>query len=511
MRGLPIRQKAQLSQSTSVIETLPAPIGGKNSRDSKSALLETEAIELINMMPGQRGLVSRRGCDEVTTGYSAIPETAIPYVNGATKLLVTASGTTLYTDDGAGTLSSIATSLSNARWQGVQLGANMMLANGADAPRNFDGSSITTISFSGDISTYGEEKIHGFHKHKNRVYAWDVDHPNFFYGGVNAVAGAFSEFNLENVSDTGGNILEIKTISRDAGDGPDDYIAFILDTGEILIYAGSDPGTASSWALTGKFKAPPIIGIRCAREFAGDILLLTQSDLLKLTDVIKYGTEEGGLNITPSKLAGDISADFATYGTNYGWSLNIYPAGGWIIVNVPEVSGSRYHQHVVNTTTGAYTTFNGWNSSVYGVLNQKLYFGTGTSLYQGDVGTSDNGDAIFIKAQQAFSVLRTGRKKKVNNARLYMESEGALNIDFSIGYDFDFLNPQGSTLSEVDGAEWDTADWDTAEWAGDSARLITFTVAGIGTYVSPQVSLSITGQRVTWYSTTFNFNVSQTY
>jgi hypothetical protein len=177
---------------------------------------------------------------------------------------------------------------------------------------------------------------------------------------------------------------------------------------------------------------------------------------------------------------------------------------------VPEVTNSRYHQLVV-TSTGQYTVFNGWNASVFGVLNQNLYFGTGTTLRLGDYGLDDEGSAIYLKAQQAFSLLRTGRKKKVNNARLYMESEGALNIDFSIGYDFDFLNPQGSSVSEVEGAEWDVADWDTAEWAGDSARLVTFTTAGIGTYVSPQISLSVTGQKVQWYSTTFNFNVAQTY
>lgn len=511
MRSLPVRQKSRLAQPTSAIETIPAPVGGKNSRDNKSALLETEAIELVNWMPGQRGLMSRRGSTERTTGYSAVPEALIPYVSGSTKLFLSASGTTIYTDNGGGTLTSKATGLSNARWHGVQLGSNLMFANGADSPRNFDGSSITTTSFSGDIATYGEENIHGFHKHKNRVYAWDIDYPNFFYGGVNAIAGSFAEFPLENVSDTGGNILEIKTISRDAGDGPDDYIAFILDTGEVIIYAGSNPGDANAWTLTGKFRAPPIIGIGCAKEFAGDILLLTQGDLLKLTDVIKYGAQEGGLNIAPSKLAGDISADFTTYGTNYGWSLEIYPSGGWIIVNVPEVSGARYHQYVVSTTTGQYTRFEGWNATVFGVLNQKLYFGTGTTVRQGDTGTSDNGDGIFLKAQQAFTLLRTGRKKKVTNARLYMESEGALEIDFSIGYDFDFQNPQGTTTSEVDGAEWDTAEWDLAEWAGDSARTITFTTAGIGTYISPQVSLTIIGQRVTWYSTTFNFNVSQTY
>ncbi len=510
-RSLPIRQKPRLGVQNSIAVDVPPALGGKNSRDNISIMPETDAIELINWIPGVRGLRSRKGSVEATTGYSNEVESLITYQNGATKEFISASGTTLYTDNGAGTLTSKATGLTNARWQGDKLGSNLMIANGADAPRNYDGSTITTITFTGDLDTYGPEKIHSFKKHNNRVYAWDIDYPNFFYGGVNAVAGSFAEFPLENISNTGGNVVEIKTISRDAGDGPDDFIAFILDTGEIILYQGSNPGDAAAWALVGRFQAPPLIGIRCAVEFAGDVLMLTETDLVKLSDVIQYGSEQGGFNLTPSKLSGDITDDFLTYGTNFGWSLNVYPGGGWIVINVPETTNSKYHQFIVNTTTNGYTVFNGWNAQVFGIINKKLYFGQGTVLVQGDTGTDDRGAGIALRSRQAFSKLGTARRKKISNARLYMESVGTLNIDFSLGLDFDFPNPQGSQTSTVVGSEWDVAAWDVAEWSGDDARLVNFVVAGLGVFVSPQVSMTIKGQRVTWHQTTYNFNVAETY
>jgi hypothetical protein len=509
-RSVPIRLKKKLARPDSIAVNIPPALGGKNSRDNISIMPESDAIDLINWVPTSRGLRSRAGSAMIEDGFSSTLETLIPYNNGAAVRFVAASGDDVYTVLG-GTLTSIGSGFSNARWRGDKIGANLMIANGADAPQVYDGSTLAAISFSGDITTYGEEKIHSFKKHKNRVYAWDIDYPNFFYGGVNSVSGAFDEFALENVSDTGGNILEVKTISRDAGDGMDDYIAFILNTGEIIIYKGSDPSDATDWALVGKYVAPPLVAIGCAKEFAGDVMMLTQSDIIKMSDVIKYGSEVGGFNIQPSKMAGDITSDYQAYGTNYGWSLEVYPSGGWIIVNVPEATNSAYHQYVVDTTTGAYTEFQGWNAQCFGVLNRKLYFGQSNELIQGDTGEDDQGAGIQLVSRQAFSNLGTTRKKKISNARLYMESIGTLNIDFSLGLDFDFPNPQGTQVSSVTGAEWDVAAWDTAEWSGDDARTVSFVTAGVGVFVSPQVSMTVKGQRVTWHQTTYNFNAAESY
>jgi hypothetical protein len=41
--------------------------------------------------------------------------------------------------------------------------------------------------------------------------------------------------------------------SIDAGIGIDDYAAFISDQGEVALYKGSDPTSATTWALVGTF------------------------------------------------------------------------------------------------------------------------------------------------------------------------------------------------------------------------------------------------------------------
>ena len=92
-----------------------------------------------------------------------------------------------------------------------------------------------------------------------------------------------------------------------------------------------------------------------------------------------------------------------------------------------------------------------------------------------------------------------------------MDSQGALNVDLAIGYDYSQPNFQGTQTSTADGAEWDIAEWNTAEWAGNVSRVVNFVTGGIGTFVSTQVSLLISGQTITWYQITYNYDIAQTY
>lgn len=502
-------QKRQLGRLTARTYDIPAPVGGLNTRDSLSVMPPTDAIQLINLIPQQNGVISRHGYEPASDDYTGNVETLIPYIQGTDQYFIAGADGELWTDDGT-TATSIGSGFGSDIWDGVKLGINMVLVNGADAPRNWNGSALTTPSFSGDLATYGTSNIDGIHKHKNRVYMWDTGYPNFFYGDTNSVSGSFAEFPLSSVSDTSGNIIEVKTISQDSGNGPDDYLAFFLHTGEVIIYQGSDPSDATNWSLVGKYKAPPLIGKRCATEFAGDILMLTKQDVVKLSNVIRYTNEEGGFNVQPSKLSGAIANNYNTYSSNFGFSIMGYSKAGWIIINIPYAAGSEYSQYVINTTTGAACQFTGWNAITFGVLGDNLYFGA-DQLYKANSGFDDNGSDINLLAQQAFSNFMSGNKKKVSNARLYIASDGELSIALAMGFDFSFPNPQGVQSSTTVGAEWDVASWDTADWASTQARLINFVTGGIGVHVGLQISLQIQGQIINWFATTYNYDMAEAY
>lgn len=509
---IPRSMKPKLLQATSRSKTIQAPIGGINTRDSLAAMDPTDAIQLTNILPQQKGVLSRKGYIIGTSGYSAPLESGVPYTFASTKLMLVGAGGSVFSDNGSGTSTLLASGFNNNRWEGASVGANVVIVNGADAPQNFDGTNLTTPVFTGDLATYGPSRIDGIHKHKSRLYMWDSRMGDFFYGDVNGIAGDFALFPLSLVSLTGGKLIEVKTMSQAASNGPQDYAVFILDSGEVIIYQGSNPGDADNWALIGIYNMPPIIGKKCAAQFGGDIMVLTKQDVIKISDVIKYTGEDGEFDLAQSKLSGGIVADYGTYNGNVGFSISSYPRGGLIIINIPEVTNQVAHQWVINVLTGAACKYTGWNANFFAVLNQNLFFGGQTTLNQGDSGFDDNGVAIQLFCQVANTILDVSNKKKVSNIRLYYSSAGTLSISLAIGYDFSYPNPQGVQVSGGNsGPQWDVPLWNTVQWGGEVGRTLSFTVAGTGVYVSMQISLQIKGQQLNWYGTVYNFNIAKAY
>lgn len=514
---IPRRQKAEIaSQPKAVQFPVPAPTGGVNTRDSRSEMDIRDAITMENWIPESNGVRSRTGYEEFGTIASGNVETLIPYEYAAVQQLISFAGTVMYkTGTGGGAGTSIQTGLANARWQSSQLGQNRIFVNGSDAPLNFDGTSVTTPTFSGDISTPGADTMDGIHSFKDRIYMWDSGTSDFYYGDTSAVSGAFTKFELGKVSTSGGNLLIMETLSRDAGDGMDDFAVFILTTGEVIMYQGSNPGDATNWSLIGKYFMSPPISIRSAARFGGDIFVITRNDVVTVGNVIKSGGgQEGGqgFNITPSKLSGAIQDDFAVFGTNYGFEMQLYGSAGWVLVNIPETTNSKYHQWVISTTTGASTKFVGWDAQVFAVFNNNLYFGQLSNIFQADSGLDDNGQDIQLRSTQAFSDFEDGHIKALSGYKLFIRAEGTVNIGASFAFDYGEASFPSPSESQVSGAAWDVAAWDTAEWAGvNIARSIAFGIGGSGVMVAPQLSLDVAGQQIFLYNQIYNFTISNTF
>jgi hypothetical protein len=337
---------------------------------------------------------------------------------------------------------------------------------------------------------------------------WDSATGDFFYGATNAVQGAFTKFDLSQVSTTGGNILMIETISRDGGDGPDDFAAFILDTGEVIIYNGSDPGTAANWVLVGRYFIPPPINKRCSQKFAGDVLVLTQNDVVSLNQVIAAGGEGMGFNIQPSKLSGAISSEFAVFGTNDGWQLTLYGKKSWAIVNVPETTDDTYRQYGIVMTTTAPFQFTNWNGSVFAAFNNGLYFGVNGAVQKADSGFSDDGSNIQCAVQQAFSTFGIPNVKNVKYVTISYLFNGTATLGAEIAYDYVDKLVTNQSTSETIGAEWDTATWDDAEWAGATlTRNVKFSVAGTGRAASIVIEFDIKGAQFTWLGSSISMDL----
>jgi len=125
--------------------TVPAPIGGWNARDSLGSMALEDAVTLTNWWPGTNSVVLRYGYTKHATGMTGQVETVMTYSSGTTDKLFAAVGTSVYNITSSGAVGAAdLTSLTNAKRQSVTFtttgGSYLMMVNGADKLRSYDGS-----------------------------------------------------------------------------------------------------------------------------------------------------------------------------------------------------------------------------------------------------------------------------------------------------------------------------------------------------------------------------------
>ena len=114
--------------------SVPAPIGGLNTRDALDAMPPTDAIQLDNWFPATGKCEVRDGYVEHSGGMgSGNVETLVEYHAGATRKLIAAANNNLY-DATSSTASSIGSGFTNNRWQTANFNGKIHLVNGDDAP-----------------------------------------------------------------------------------------------------------------------------------------------------------------------------------------------------------------------------------------------------------------------------------------------------------------------------------------------------------------------------------------
>jgi len=475
-------------QAKTVERSMPAPTGGWNTRDSLSDMREEDAPVLENWFPGQGKCFSRGGFGVQAT-LSGSVDTLFEHNAGANRILLAACGGTIR-NVGAGT--TLDTGFSNNRWQGVNFNGRSFLGNGVDTAQDFDGSAIADTTFSGPTLA----NIVGFAAYKNRVYAWEINSQSFWYGGVNSVSGAMTQFFVNRVSRMGGNILHMENWTHDAGDGPDDYMAIFLNNGEVIVYTGSDP---ASWVLIGVFRIAPPLSARSIRRVGGDIVIATREDVVLLSEALG----KGRVVTDRSKISGAMLEAAQSQAATFGWDVCLYPRGGYMLVNVPQSDGT-YDQFVVNTAVKhkPWCRFTGQNAKCWSLWNERLYFGAGDGkVYLADDGDDDNDAAIVLDGQQAWTQFKMRNRKRVTATRPLIQVAGTVSFSRGVGYDFTPSIPVTPATITATGTAWGSA-WGSAWSAEDQVDRQWRMASGHGEWVGFRLKM-MTETQVQWFGTGF--------
>ncbi len=504
MRAAVARRPSTASRAAKAVSSsLGSPIGGWNARDALSEMPPNDAVILENWFPATTSVNLRNGFSTWATGFPSVVETILAYQGGSTSKLFGIAGNGIYDATTFGAVGAAAVSgLTNARWQYVNIatpGGNFLwLCNGDDAPYTFDGSTWANPALAG---VTGSSLIH-VNLHKNRLWAIQKNTLKAWYLPVQSIAGTFQALDLSSFCNRGGYLMAMATWTVDAGYGVDDLAVFITSEGEILVYRGTDPSSATTWTLVGIWWVGSPIGRRCFVKFGGDVLLICQDGVLPLSGALQSSRVQPQVAVS-YKIQQAISEAVTLYGTMYGWQLLPFPGSNMLFLNVPIQEGRNQVQYVMNTITKNWCTFTGWNANCWELYNDSPYFGGSTYIAKAWDGTTDNGSAIPANALQAFSYFgNRAQLKRWTMMRPVFEVTGPPTLYANVNVDFDTSDTTATLAnSNPSGALWDTAVWDTDTWTGSTILKTWQGVTGVGYCASPRVKIAAANLSVKWMST----------
>lgn len=493
---------AQLAVSSS--QNVVAPVGGWNARDAESEMDSRDAIELDNWYPWTSYVELRPGYSTHSTGVgTGAVETLASYVYGDTKKLLAFGSGEIYdaTDTGA-VGAALADGFSSNRWQTVNFGGYLLMVNGQDQPQKYDGTTVSSNTWTG-TGLSSDDSLFGIHVFKNRLFLWQQDSQDFWYGAIDEITGTLTKFPLGGVAQLGGNIVAMGSWTRDAGDGADDVAVFMLSSGQVMIYQGTDPGDPDAWALIGIFNMGPLLGVRSLTKLGADLLLATVDGY---TTISKIQTMDRNQNnyLVSDKISGEVVKVTNLYKQNWGWQTLYYPQKSMLIVNVPISTNVQYVQHVLNVKTGAWCRFTDIDMRCMAMHDNKMYFGSGSGyVFEFGNSTSDNGNNINASMRTAYKYFGgRGSNKHYKMVRPVFSANGVLPVSLALSVD-DNQQTASYISSGVtsSGAEWDVALWDDAEWGDDVTRRASWqSVTGVGQSASLNMRVSTRAQTVRVFS-----------
>lgn len=465
VRSSQARPGAIISNGTS----LPPPVEGWDAVSPISEMGPKRAIVLDNWFPTPQGVKVRRGRQIHATGMgSGVVETLLPY-NGPTAVtskLFAATADTIYDVTSSGTATSSLTSLGSNRWQYVNFttsaGHYLWICNGTDTVRHYDGSSWAAPSLT--ISGHTSDEIVNCNVFKTRIFVIIKNTLKAGYLPTASIAGTVSLLNLGNIFNKGGYLVAMATWTRDAGSGPDDYAVFITSEGQVAVYEGTDPSSSNTWSLVGVYDIGAPLGHRCFCKVGGDLALINLDGIVPLSEALSKDRGAAATFAITQRINNAMNEAARDYGDYFGWKIVPYPRGTQVLLNVPVTEGETQHQYVMNTLTGAWCRYTGWNGNDFVVFGEELYMaGNDGYVWKCDQTGLDGADQIEAYCQTAYNYLRSkGARKQWKLLRAILTTDSTIRPAVGISTDFrDNALLSTPSSSETVGAVFDTAIFDT--------------------------------------------------
>lgn len=533
----------QLRRSQGVVhttQTIPPPTQGLNTTGDVADMAPTDALEMDNFIAQDLGLQMRLGWYEYATNiggdathvvrtimaYNGTPSTAIANPLAVSQLFA-ATDQGIYFIEGGGNMAALAPAiaLSGALNAGTMSWAMFTAAGGAqylvacsetDGGFLYNGVSWMKMTSAGGP---GPGIITGVNPNtfaqvcvwKRRLMFTQRASSQCWFLPVGVVGGAAQLFDFGPQLVSGGALVGLTNWTQDDGAGIDDRLVILGSAGDLVIYSGTDPSSATAFQNVGVwYIGQPPVGRRSMTTSGGNVYILTQFGVIPVNQVVQGGldnilTSDTGLLVQLRKLQSQLVEDFATLLNVDGWELMNIPGLALLHIARPSISVGENIQYAFQQHQTAWSRLLDVPGKTFARRLNEVYAGTTDGrvlrVFSGNVDglKLDGTGATQINARctPAFNYLGAPTvQKQALMLRLNFIAQAVpawsllMNTDFSVTS----LEATPAATSSV-GSLWDASYWDKDKWAGGAAAYGEWrAVEGIGFALSPSIFVSSNAQ-----------------
>ncbi len=484
------------------VKSIPAPTIGLIANNNLATPIPGGAAVLKNFIPTPTGARLRRGSQRhAIIGLSGAPVTSMfAYANGNNRKMFAANATAIYdvttpalsedqflvdedgafivNDDGdfiifAGTPDASVTGLTGGNWSVVQFatsdGVYLSMVNGIDTPRNYDGTNFaTTPAITGvDPTTLSYVWVH-----QQRLFFVEKDSLSAWYLPSASIGGAAVEIPLAGVFTLGGSLLFGSNWSLETGAaGLSEQCIFVTTEGEVAVFQGTDPSSASTWAKVGQYKIGKPLGPKAHFRAGGDIVIATDIGLVPLSTALKKDFAILSQTAVSANIDTIWNEEVRTRSTD-PWNCVVWSRNQIALVVPPKLSGQTPVMYPINTRNGACAQITGWDATCLLVFEDRLFFGTATGrVIEANVTGLDENTPYTGVYVPLFSDLDIPGVKTTGRTRAVLLSQSAVNDKITMLRDYDTSLPTPPDAATVSVANaWDTAIWGEGIWGAGTAK-----------------------------------------
>lgn len=504
LRRVAVQAQAKAKSRT---QTFPPPVRGWIRNENLAASGPQGAYILDNWFPTQTGIRLRGGSRKRATVSTGACTSLFTYKVGTTEKFFAADATKIFditsVADADAIPSAAVSSQTSGHYSTVQIGTSggdyLYAVNGDDSPRLFDGTSWTAITGASTPAITGvtTSNLSFVWIFANRLFFVEKGTMKAWYLPVDSIGGAATAISFSSIFQNGGELLFGGTWSLDSGSGLDDKCVFVSSTGEVAVFEGTDPSSASTWGKVGVYDITPPMGFNATLKAGGDFVIATEEGMVPVSEAVTKDSAALSLAAITRAIEPEWTAQVLARRSK-SWDVLKWPSNNMAVVALPVVdSSTEAYCFVVNLETGGWCRYTGWDTECLGLYNSVGYFGTSDGkVMQMEAGGSDDGATYTATYVGLFDHLKSpGAVKTVHSARTIFNAASDIvpQISISKNYAISLPSPPNS-IADFAVSEWDVGLWDVAQWdVGVSLETKTqwHSIGQGGFAVAPQLQMTM--------------------